>query len=170
MNLSNHSYFNLEGIADNNIYDHQLTIYADSITETDRENIPTGKLLSVKDTPYDFRQPVRIGDRQMELKGFRFGQKIEIPEGKVMMYDNNFCLSHKKNGKAEKVATLSSPKSGRTMEVYNDHPGLQVYSGARKAIALESQMYPDSPNHPEFPSVVLAPGEIYRHTCIYLFK
>lgn len=170
VNLSNHSYFNLDGIGDNNIYGHLLTIYADNITESDRENIPTGKLLSVKDTPYDFRQPVRIGDRQMELKGFRFGQKIEIPEGKVMMYDNNFCLNHKKKGKVEKVATLSSPKSGRVMEVYNDHPGLQVYSGARKAIALESQMYPDSPNHAKFPSVVLSPGEVYRHTCIYLFK
>lgn len=171
VNLSNHAYFNLNGTnSDGDIMEHMLTIEADSITETNREGIPSGKLLAVDSTPYDFRKPCKIGDRQMVMKGFQFGQKFEIPEGKVMMYDNNFCLRHTKKGKVEKVATLYSPQSGITMEVWNDHPGLQVYTGARKAIALESQMYPDSPNHPEFPSTTLAPGEQYTHTCIYKFS
>ena len=85
----------------------------------------------------------------------------------VRNYDNNFCLIHEQEGKVEKVATLYSPKSGRFMEVWNNHPGLQVYTGARTAIALESQMYPDSPNHEFFPSTVLRPGEKYQHTVIY---
>jgi len=85
----------------------------------------------------------------------------------VRNYDNNFCLIHEQQGKVEKVATLYSPKSGRFMEVWNNHPGLQVYTGARTAIALESQMYPDSPNHDFFPSTVLRPGEKYQHTIIY---
>lgn len=169
VNLSNHTYFNLDGIGEGDIMDHVLTVNANEITETSRDGIPTGKLLKVDGTPYDFRNASRIGDRQMNMTGFRWGQKIEIPEGKVMNYDNNFCVSHKSEG-IEKVATLYSPLSGRTLEVWNDHPGLQVYTGARTAIALESQMYPDSPNHPEFPSTVLRPGETYRHTCIYLLK
>ncbi len=170
-NLSHHAYFNLDGIGDGDIMEHILTIKADNITETNREGIPSGNLTPVEGTLYDFRNGVKIGDRQMSMPGgFRFGQRFEIPEGKVMNYDNNFCLNHKKQGKVESVATLYSPKSGRVMEVLNDHPGLQVYTGARKAIALESQMYPDSPNHPEFPSTVLAPGQTYKHTCIYKFS
>jgi len=170
VNLSNHSYFNLEGISYDNVFEHYLTVNADNITETSRDGIPSGKLLPVEGTLYDFRQPVKIGDRQMSMKGFKFGQKFEIPEGKVMMYDNNFCLNHTKVGKVEKVATLYSPSTGRMMEVYSDQPGLQVYTGAQKAIALESQKYPDSPNHPEFPSTVLDRGETYKHTCIYKFS
>lgn len=169
VNMSNHAYFNLNGAGEGDILDHVLTIDADQITEANRENIPTGKLLDVADTPYDFRKGQRIGDRQMNMKGFRWGQKIEVPEGMVMNFDNNFCLKH--NGNAvEKVATLHSPQSGRTLEVWNNHPGLQIYTGARVAIALESQMYPDSPNHPEFPSTVLRPDETYTHTCIYKMK
>lgn len=145
------------------------TINADYITETDRGNIPTGKVYPVEGSAYDFRQPVKIGDRQIQMSGFMFGQRPEVPEGKVMQYDNNFCVIHPKN-KIEKVATLYSPESGRCMEVWNNHPGLQVYTGARRAIALESQMYPDSPNQPTFPSTVLEPGQVYKHTCIYKFK
>ena len=168
VNLSNHSYFNLNGTGVGDIMNHTLSVNADKITEASQDGIPTGKFLDVAGTPYDFRNDCRIGDRQMQFKGgfFPFGQRIEIPEGKVMQYDNNFCVTHK--GKAvEKVATLYSPESGRVLEVWNDHPGLQVYTGARSAIALESQMYPDSPNHKEFPSTVLRPKQKYTHTCIY---
>ena len=168
VNLSNHSYFNLNGTGVGDIMNHTLYVEADKITETTQDGIPTGKFLDVAGTAYDFKSGCRIGDRQMQFKGgfFPFGQRIEIPEGKVMQYDNNFCVTHK--GKAvEKVATLYSPESGRVLEVWNDHPGLQVYTGARTAIALESQMYPDSPNHKEFPSTVLRPKQKYTHTCIY---
>ena len=169
VNLSNHSYFNLNGTGVGDIMNHTLYVEADKITETTQDGIPTGKFLDVAGTAYDFKSGCRIGDRQMQFKGgfFPFGQRIEIPEGKVMQYDNNFCVTHKAKKSVEKVASLYSPESGRVLEVWNDHPGLQVYTGARSAIALESQMYPDSPNHKEFPSTVLRPKQKYTHTCIY---
>lgn len=166
VNLSNHTYFNLNGDGNGDVMNHQLMVNADKITETSRDGIPTGNFINVEDGVYDFRNAVTIGSRQMEFKGFRWGQQFEIPEGKVMNYDNNFCVNHKGKG-VEKVASLYSPESGRVLEVWNNHPGLQVYTGARTAIALESQMYPDSPNHSNFPSTVLKPGKIYSHTCIY---
>ncbi len=169
VNLSNHSYFNLNGTGVGDIMNHTLYVEADKITETTQDGIPTGKFIDVAGTAFDFKSGCRIGDRQMQFKGgfFPFGQRIEIPEGKVMQYDNNFCVTHKTKKGVEKVASLYSPESGRVLEVWNDHPGLQVYTGARSAIALESQMYPDSPNHKEFPSTVLRPKQKYTHTCIY---
>ncbi len=169
VNLSNHSYFNLNGTGVGDIMNHTLYVEADKITETTQDGIPTGKFIDVAGTAFDFKSGCRIGDRQMQFKGgfFPFGQRIEIPEGKVMQYDNNFCVTHKAKKGVEKVASLYSPESGRVLEVWNDHPGLQVYTGARSAIALESQMYPDSPNHKEFPSTVLRPKQKYTHTCIY---
>lgn len=172
VNMSNHTYFNLNGItAQGDILGHFLTINSNQITEADRGNIPTGNFLSVEGTPYDFRNATKIGDRQVASQGgFGWGRRQEIPEGKVANYDNNFCLVHSDSKKIEKVATLYSPESGRKMEVWNNHPGLQVYTGSRRAIALESQMYPDSPNHSNFPSTTLRPGEKYTHTCIYKFS
>ena len=172
VNLFNHTYFNLDGAGNGDIMDHQLMINAGFITETDRSNIPTGDYGLVDGSPYDFQKPVRIGDRQYSPqpgqggRGGFGGFGGQVPEGMVRNYDNNFCLVHTGTG-VEMVASLYSPKSGRYMEVWNNHPGLQVYTGARTAIALESQMYPDSPNHDSFPSTVLRPGEKYQHTVIY---
>ena len=170
VNTTIHSYFNLNGAGSGSVLGHYLTLNADNYTETDRSLIPTGKLIKVDGTPYDFRKSTKIGDRQIEMQGFGFGwggQRPEIPEGKVMSYDTNFCLNHSDLQQTEKVAELYAPESGRLMEVWNNHPGLQVYTGGRTAIALESQMYPDSPNHPEFPSTTLLPGKTYHHNIIY---
>lgn len=186
VSMTTHSYFNLDGVNPNwnprmkggpstllktgDIMNHMLKVNADKITETDKDGIPSGKLTPVKSTLYDFNSLVRIGDRQWDMKGFKWGEKPNVPKGKVMQYDDNFCVNHTDKNAVEWVATLYSPQSGRQMEVWNNHPGLQVYTGSRRAIALESQMYPDSPNHPDFPSAVLNPGEKYQHTCIYKFS
>ena len=176
VNTTCHSYFNLNGVNSGEVMDHQLMLMADNITEADRANIPTGKFLPVEGTLYDFRTPVRLGDRIMEMPKRdpnaprRPGMRFEIPEGKVFQYDNNFCLNHTSDTAVEKVAELYSPQSGRKMEVWCNQPGIQVYTGARTAIALETQKYPDSPNRPEFPSTVLRPGEKYVHVCEYRMK
>ncbi|MBO4656835.1 MAG: galactose mutarotase [Bacteroidales bacterium] len=172
-NLSHHVYFNLDGCPAENVNDHVVSINADQITEVDASLIPTGKLLPVEGTAYDLRTPTRIGDRQFSMPFGRFvpGQPMpEVPEGMVRSYDNNFCLNHTAAGKLEEVATVYSPASGRYMEVFNNQPGLQLYTGGRTALALESQLYPDCPNQPDFPSSVLRPGEKYKHTVVYKFS
>ncbi len=165
VNMTIHSYFNLNGVDSGNIFDHELSVSADHITEADRQGIPSGNLTAVSGTPYDFNDAARLGDRIMEMP--RRGERPQMQEGKVFLYDTNFCLRHSRANTLERVATLYSPQSGRVMEVWNDHPGLQVYTGARRYIALESQMYPDSPNHSNFPNTILRPRQVYRHTCVY---
>lgn len=170
-NLSHHVYFNLNGAdGTGDVLGHSLYVNANAITETDSDLIPTGKLLPVAGTVYDFNKETRIGDRQAVMPMGRPAPGTPapvVPEGMVRNFDNNFCLNHSKAGKIEHVATLYSPDSGRVIKVYNNHPGLQIYTGNRSAIAMESQMYPDSPNHPEFPSATLRPGKTYKHTVIY---
>lgn len=176
LNPTNHSYFNLSGDATHTILDEELTIDADKTTPVDATLIPTGKLADVTGTPMDFRKPTKIGariDAKDEQLGFGKG------------YDHNWVLSTPSK-KVRKVAELFDPTSGIDMQVLTDQPGLQFYSGnflngtihgkagtayqLRTALCLEPQVFPDSPNHPSFPSAVLRPGQRYHQTTIYQFS
>ena len=175
VNITHHSYFNLGGHAGGTILDHELMLAADKTTPVDAGLIPTGELKPVKGTPFDFTKPTAIGKRVNEDdEQLKFG----------LGYDHNFVLS-RWDGKLRLAATVYEPKSGRFMEVLTTEPAVQFYCGNfldgtnvgkgghayqyRTGFCLETQHYPDSPNHPEFPSTILRPGEEYRHTTVYRF-
>lgn len=176
LNLSHHSFFNLEGDGEGTILDHILTIKSKAITPVNEFLIPTSEIMCVKDTPFDFNEPHAIGERVN-------ADHAQLKAGAG--YDHNWIIDREDNGEILKVADVYSPKSGRGMEVLTDQIALQFYCGNffdgsynnkygkpilyRGAIALETQRYPDAPNQPSFPSVVLKPGEVYNHTCIYKF-
>lgn len=172
VSLANHSYFNLSGFKTSAVLGHNLQVHAACYTEKSADNIPTGRTLPVHGTSLDFRQPV--------LLGAVIGDFAE-DEG----LNHNFAVDGYSPGNVRLAAILSDPASGRSLNVYTDQPGLQVYTandwrGAvtgpqglpyvqHGAIALETQSFPDAPNHPEFPSSVLRPGQRYFTTTIFQF-
>jgi aldose 1-epimerase len=170
LNLTNHSYFNLDYGHSQDVLGHQVTLYADRFTPVDNTLIPTGELKAVASTPFDFRQPHSIGERL-----------AQVPGG----YDHNYVLAPKRRPHPVKAAAVHEPNSGRTMYVYTDQPGIQFYSGnflkgnltgtggvvygPHYGFCLETQHFPDSPNQPAFPSTVLRPGQLFRSTTEYRF-
>lgn len=167
VNLSNHSYFNLSG-AKEDVLNHEVRIYAKEYIPTDSDLIPTGEIRSVKGTPLDIRKWTRIGDRMEQL-----------PNG----FDNSYCVKGKNGKKPVLIAELRDMKSGRTLKAYTTQPGVCFYTakglstkqntthgtpyGSSWGACLETQHHPDSPNHDNFPSTVLRPGDTYHEVTIY---
>lgn len=176
LNLTNHSYFNLSGAGDSYIGDHLLTILAETYLPTDESAIPFGKPESVKGTPMDFTKPTTIGSRINE----DFQQLIY---GKG--YDHTYIFD-KKDGEMALGVICESPKTGIVMETYTTEPGVQLYTGnwmtgsfiakngkrypERSAVCFETQHFPDSINNPEYPSVILKPGDKFESKTIYKFS
>jgi aldose 1-epimerase len=175
-NPTHHSYFNLTGSMTKTIVDHQLMISADSTTPVVRGLITDGSIVSVANTPMDFRTPIRIGTHIGD-----HNEQLLLAKG----YDHNWVLRDY-NKQVRKVAEVYEPTTGRMLTMFTDQPGLQFYTGNfldgtakgkngiayqfRTGFCLEAQCYPDSPNKPNFPSAVLRPGEVYHQITIYQFS
>ena len=176
VNMTNHSYFNLDGDAGSNA-EHLLTIDADYYTPVDSTFMTTGEIVPVEDTPMDFRTPMPVGER---INDFDF---VQLKNGNG--YDHNWVLNAKGDIN-RRAASLKSQKTGIVLDVYTNEPGVQVYAGnfldgsltgkkgitynQRASVCLETQKYTDTPNNPEWPSAVLRPGEKYMSQCIFKFS
>lgn len=177
LNLTNHSYWNLAGAGEGTILHDIVMIDASHYTPVDSAFIPTGDIAPVTGTPFDFRAPAAIGAR--------IGQaNAQLKNG--LGYDHNFVLDRRRAGDLELAARVFEPGSGRVLEVWTSQPGLQFYTGNfldgtiigkggkryqhRGAIVLETQHFPDSPNHAAFPSTELKPGQVYRQTTVFKFR
>lgn len=168
VNLAQHTYWNLGGQkSGHDILSHEVQIFGSKITPVDEKLIPTGKFESVKGTPYDFLEPRTVGSRVNDLPG---------------LYDVNYVLDGKSSRHLQKVVTVRDDVSGRKLELWSNQVGLQFYTGGmltatkgkdgavyekHAGLALETQGFPDSVNHPNFPSQIVHPGQTYKHYMVY---